>query len=119
MAREFSRNQRMGPLILRTLNELIRFDLNDPGLSGVSLTSIDLSHDLSIAKIYFSSIQFNDEIHIPAKGLARATGYLRKKLGASIKIRHVPELRFYHDDSIIKGMEISSLIDQANLAKKT
>jgi ribosome-binding factor A len=31
----------------------------------------------------------------------------------------VPELRFYHDDSIIKGMEISSLIDQANLAKKT
>jgi len=119
MAREFSRNQRMGPLILRTLNELIRFDLNDPGLSGVSLTSIDLSHDLSIAKIYFSSIQFNDEIHIPAKGLARATGYLRKKLGDSIKIRHVPELRFYHDDSIIKGMEISSLIDQANLAKKT
>ena len=83
------------------------------------MTSIDLSHDLSIAKIYFSSIQFNDEIHIPAKGLARATGYLRKKLGDSIKIRHVPELRFYHDDSIIKGMEISSLIDQANLAKKT
>ena len=116
MAREFSRSQRMGPLILRTLNEVIRSDLNDPGLS---LTSIDLSHDLSIAKIYFSSIQFNDEIHIPMEGLARASGYLRKKLGASIKIRHVPELRFFHDDSISKGIEISSLIDQANLSKKS
>ena len=118
MAREFSRSQRMGPLILRTLNEVIRSDLNDTGLSGVSLTSIDLSHDLSIAKIYFSSIQFNDEIHIPMEGLARASGYLRKKLGSSIKIRHVPELRFFHDDSISKGIEISSLIDQANLSKK-
>ncbi len=118
MAREFSRNQRMGSLILRTLNETLRFDLNDPALVGVALTSIDLSHDLSIAKIYFSSIELTDEVQESLKGLQRASSYLRRKLGASIKVRHVPELRFFHDDSISKGIEISNLIDQANNEKK-
>jgi len=46
--------------------------------------------------------------------LQRASGFLRGKLGSALKIRHVPELRFLHDDSIAHGIEISRLIDDAN-----
>ena len=62
MQREFSRNQRMSSLILRTLNKIIRIDVDDPSLHEITLTSIDLSHDLSIAKVYFSSLDLNGDI---------------------------------------------------------
>ena len=54
MQREFSRNQRMSSLILRTLNKIIRIDVDDPSLQEITLTAIDLSHDLSIAKVYLA-----------------------------------------------------------------
>ena len=68
MQREFSRNQRMSSLILRTLNKIIRIDVDDPSLHEITLTAIDLSHDLSIAKVYFSSLDLNGDIDIPKKG---------------------------------------------------
>jgi len=114
MKREFSRSQRMGSLILKTLNELLHFELNDPSLRGINLTSIDLSRDLSIAKIYFSSIQFDKDIHIQKDGLNRANSFLRRKLAASIKVRHVPELRFFYDDSVNRAIEITQMIEKAN-----
>ncbi len=47
------------------------------------------------------------------EGLQRATGFLRGRLGATIKIRHVPDLRFVHDDSAEQSVRISQLIDSA------
>jgi len=114
MPREFSRNQRLASQMLRTLNELVRFEGKDPRLGGVSLTSIDLSRDLSVARVYFSQMDPDASPDEAAEGLARAAGFLRSKLGASLKVRKVPELRFTHDDSIAKGAAISSLIDDAN-----
>ena len=47
------------------------------------------------------------------KGLSEQVAFLRGKLGREIKIRHVPELRFAHDDSAAEAQRISSLIDGA------
>jgi ribosome-binding factor A len=116
MPREFSRNQRLGAQVLRTLSELLRFEIKDPGLDGVSLTAVEMTRDLSIAKIYFSLLDPDDDLAPAQEGLQRASGFLRSKLGRALKIRHVPELRFLHDDSVAHGMEISRLIDSASNA---
>jgi len=113
MPREFSRNQRLGNQVLRTLNELVRFETKDPRLKLVSLTSVDLSRDLSVARVYFSMLDPNAEPQPVKDGLERASGFLRSRLGREIKIRHVPELRFAHDDSAAEAQRISSLIDDA------
>ena len=113
MPREFSRNQRLGSQMLRTLNELLRFETKDPGLAEVTLTAVDLSRDLGVARVYFSLLHPDDDPGPAAEGLKRAAGFLRSKLGASLMVRHVPELRFVHDDSIAHGAEISRLIDDA------
>ena len=114
MPREFSRNQRLGAQVLRTLSELLRFDVKDPSLNGVSLTIVEMTRDVSVAKVYFSLLNPNDDPKSALEGLQRASGFLRGKLGSAIKIRHVPELRFVHDDSVAHGIEISRLIDDAN-----
>jgi ribosome-binding factor A len=111
MTREFSRNQRLGNQLLRTLNELLRFETKDPRLEGVTLTSVDLTRDLSVAKVYFSTLQPDADPAPVQEGLERASGFLRGQLGKAIKVRHVPELRFMHDDSAAIGAQIDRLID--------
>jgi ribosome-binding factor A len=113
MPREFSRHQRLGNQVLRSLNELLRFETKDPRLEGVSLTAVDLSRDLSVARVYFSLLDPNGDPAPVQAGLDKAAGFLRGKLARAIKIRHVPELRFEHDDSAAEGQRISDLIDDA------
>jgi ribosome-binding factor A len=113
MPREFSRNQRLGNQLLRTLSEFLRTDVKDPRLDGVSLTAVDLSRDLSTARVYFSVLDPGRDIGPVTDGLASAAGFLRGRLGRAIKVRHVPELRFVHDDSAAKSAYMSRLIDTA------
>jgi ribosome-binding factor A len=113
MPREFSRNQRLGNQVLRTLSELLRFETKDPRLQDVSLTAVDLTRDLSVAKVYFSLMDPDADPARVAEGLEAASGFLRRKLGSAIKIRHVPELRFAHDDSAAEAVRIGRLIDVA------
>jgi len=99
--------------VLRTLNELVRFETKDPSLKMVSLSSLELSRDLSVARVYFSLLDPNGDPAPVQEGLERASGFLRSRLGREVKIRHVPELRFAHDDSAAEAQRISSLIDRA------
>ena len=113
MPREFSRNQRLGNQVLRTLNEVLRLESKDPRLEHVSLTAVELSKDLSVARVYFSMLHPDADPAPVLEGLERAGGFLRSRLGREIKIRHVPELRFIHDDSAAEGQRISDLIEHA------
>ena len=113
MPREYSRNQRLGTEVLRILSELLRFETKDPSLRNVSLTSVDLSRDLGVARVYFSLLDPEAGVEPVQEGLGRAAGFLRSKLGKSLQIRHVPELRFVHDDSAAEGSRMSQLIDRA------
>lgn len=118
MPREFSRNQRLGAQMLRSLSELLRFETKDPALSDVSLTAVDLSKDLGVARIYFSLLNPDDDPQPALDGLIRASGFLRSKLGSALTVRHMPELRFVHDDSIAHGAAMARLIADATGAKR-
>ena len=113
MPREFSRNQRLGNQLLRTLNELLQMETKDPRLQKVSLTEVELSRDLGVARVYFSMLDPDADPEPVMDGLRRAGGFLRSRLGREIKMRHVPELRFVHDNSAAEAQRISSLIDGA------
>ena len=113
MPREFSRHQRLGHQVQRTLAELLQFEVKDPRVRNVSLTSVDLSRDLSVARVYFSLLEPDANPAEALEGLERAAGFLRGKLGRAIKARHVPELRFVHDDSAAEAVRLTELIDRA------
>jgi ribosome-binding factor A len=113
MPREFSRSQRMGTQVLRTLSELLRSETKDPRLKGISLTSVELTRDLSVARVYFSLFNPDDKPEPVLEGLEKANGFLRTKLGRELLIRQVPQLRFVYDDSAKQAAYISDLIDKA------
>ena len=116
--REFPRNQRLGNQVLRTLNELLTIETKDPRLKMVSFNSVDLSRDLSVARIHFIMLDPDSDPLSVQEGLDRASGFLRGRLGRELKVRHVPELRFFHDNSAAEAQRISSLIDGALEPKK-
>ncbi|EIK53058.1 ribosome-binding factor A [Stutzerimonas stutzeri TS44] len=116
MAKEFSRTQRIGDQMQRELAQLIQREIKDPRLGLVTITGVDVSRDLSHAKI-FITLMGQDDDEEAVKGnlriLNEAAGFLRMQLGKAMKLRSVPQLHFNYDASIRRGVELSSLIERA------
>jgi len=113
VGREFSRSRRVGEQIQRELAELVQRELKDPRLGMVTISAVDVTKDLSVAKVYFTVLDPEHDVAQTKEGLTRAGGFLRRELAHRMKLRVVPELRFFYDSSIEQGSRLSALIDQA------
>ncbi len=93
------------------LAEMFR-ELKDPRISSLlSIVKVNVSGDLSYAKVYVSAIEGREATENSVKGLKSAAGYLRRELGSRLSLRKVPELQFVADDSIERSSQISKIID--------
>ena len=107
---------RINEEIQRELSALIR-TVKDPRVHGlVSITAVDTTSDLRYSKIYVSVLDKSDVSEV-VKGLKSASGYLRRELGAALKLRYTPELQFVEDDSIGKGAHILSMLRDETVVK--
>ena len=107
---------RINEEIQRELATLIR-TVKDPRVHGlVSITGVDTTSDLRYSKIYVSVLDKSDVSEV-VKGLKSAGGYLRRELGAALKLRYTPELQFVEDDSIGKGAHILSMLRDPEVVK--
>lgn len=95
----------------RNLAEIFR-ELKDPRISQLlSVVKVDVSGDLSYAKIYVSAIEGETETAESVKGLKSAAGFIKRELSAKMKLRKMPELTFIADNSIAHGAEIARIIE--------
>lgn len=132
-----ARAQRVADQIQREIAVLIQTEVNDPRIGMVSVTAVEVSRDLSYAKIYVTVLNsLSDggavnsstlsapgqldklEIDENLKALNNATGFLRSLLAKRLILRSVPKLRFYYDGSVERGRHLSELIDQAIAADR-
>ncbi len=110
MKRGQGRPQRLGDLIQREVSELIRLEVRDPRVGMITITSVDVSPDMSHAKIFFTVLE-KDKLPETLEGLGRSAGFLRSQLARRIKVYTTPELRFEYDESVERGDRLSRLID--------
>jgi ribosome-binding factor A len=110
------RPQRLGDLIQRELSDLIRLELRDPRVAMLTITSVDVSPDMSHAKVIFTMLE-KDKLEDTLHGLKRSAGFLRSQLARRITMYSTPELRFEYDESVERGDRISRLIDSAKPRK--
>ncbi len=94
------------------LSELLR-EVKDPRVSKMlSIVKLDVTGDMSYATVYVSAIEGSDKTAESVKALNKsAAGYIRRELGARLKLRKVPELRFVADNSIENSAHISKIIE--------
>ena len=107
------RPRRIGDQIQRELAELLRQQVKDPRIGMVTVTAVDVSPDLSHAKIFVTHLGGTEQAQAVVAALQHTAGYLRTELSHRLKLYSVPELRFYYDDSIESGLRLSQLIDDA------
>lgn len=113
MAKEFSRSRRVGEQLQRELAELVQRDLKDPRLGMVTISAVEVSRDLTVAKVFFTVLNLGHDANKTLKGLQSAVGFLRRELARRMQLRVVPELRFQFDSSVENGAHLSALIDRA------
>ncbi|MEG3115716.1 30S ribosome-binding factor RbfA [Salinicola sp. 4072] len=113
--REFKRTDRVADQLQQELAVLIQREIKDPRLGMVTVSSVTVSRDLGYADIYVTLLGENDPARVKENlaVLKRAAGFLRSQIARRIKLRHVPELRFHYDESVVRGHKLSALIDEA------
>lgn len=94
------------------LSTLIQRDLRDPELGFVTLTAVRLSGDRSLAKVYYTVLGDQEQNDKTRKALGRAAGFLRTQLAQRLKMRRVPELRFFPDSTLEEGNKMEALFEQ-------
>jgi len=111
------RPKKVADLIQRELSELIRLEVRDPRVGMLTITSVDVSPDLSHAKVFVTLLE-KSKVEDTLQGLQRAAGFLRSQLAHRMKLYTTPELRFVYDESVERGDHLSRLIDSAVRPKR-
>lgn len=108
-----ARTLRVASQLQRALNDLLHGDVKDPRLRGVSVTEVQVSGDIRVARVFFSTLDPDADPEPVLKSLERASGYLRSRVAGLLRLRHTPELRFSLDEGSKRGLELTRLIDAA------
>ena len=108
-----NRTRRIAEEIRKIVSTMLINGIKDPRINSlVSVTDVEVTSDLSYAYIYVSILGGDEESTL--QGLRNAESYIRREIGKSIKIRHIPQIIFKVDDSLIKGMYMDSLIKKVS-----
>ena len=101
-------------MVNRHLAVILRNDVNDPRVSNLTITDVEVTKDLRQAKVFVTSMLDDaDDIQNVMDALEKANGFLRRNLARVIDMRHCPNLLFAYDSSISDGARMSALIDKA------
>ena len=91
MPRDFPRSRRVEDQIQRILSDVLRSQARDPRLAQVIITAVKVSRDLSVARVFVTSLDLERSGDELLDSLGRAAGFLRSALAAELTVRQVPE----------------------------
>jgi ribosome-binding factor A len=103
---------RINEQIKKELSHILQHEIKDPRIGFVTVTAVETSGDLQLAKVYVSVFGSTKEKQETLAGLEKAKGYLRSEIGRRIQIRHIPELHFTIDNTLEHSEHIDRLLDQ-------
>ena len=112
MAKTFNRSSRVGHELQKEIAIILQREIKDPRLGMVTVSGVDISRDLSYAKIFVTFLN-DDDPHVIEQGLKvlnDAKGYIRSLIGKAMRLRIIPEIKFFYDESLVKGMQMSNLV---------
>ena len=105
------RNERVRKTLIKEIADIVQKELRLNSM--VSITDVEVSHDNSFAKVFFSVLAPNDEEKAKtAQALIDSTSKIRYEIGKRVRLRLTPELKFCLDESLERGTKITDLINK-------
>jgi len=105
-----NRPERVGEAIRDELSQLLARDVHDPGVGFITLTMVKVAPDLQLARVYYTTMGDEKARRETAKALGRATPFLRRQVAQRLRLRRVPELQFFYDESIARHDRIEQIL---------
>lgn len=119
MAKEFGRSARVSSQLQKELAVILQRELNGKRLGFVTVNEVETSKDLAVAKVYVTVLNADEQAKKQSLNyLTEATPFIRSELGKRMRLRNVPELRFYYDESFETGMRVAELLSDLDDKKK-
>ncbi|KUJ00404.1 30S ribosome-binding factor RbfA [Vibrio sp. MEBiC08052] len=114
MAKDFSRTQRVSQQLQKELAMILQREVRDSRLGMVTISEVKVSRDLAYAKVYVSFLCVGEQTpETCLKALKEHESHIRMMLGKRIRLRLTPEVRFVYDDTLVEGIRMSNLVNQA------
>lgn len=113
-----TRSQRVAERVRTELITLLLRSVRDPGVTAATITRVSMTSDLQLARIYYT-VATNKKRQPTARALRRAHPYIRRELGQRLQLRHVPEIRFFYDESAEQEERIGRIFDEIEEIRKT
>jgi ribosome-binding factor A len=113
----YQRSHRIGDQIQKEISGLLAKGLKDPRIGFVTITSVDVTPDLHLARVYYTVMGDTKARSQTEKGLEKATPFIRRELGRKMRIRYIPDLLFVYDSTLDYSDHINRLLKEADLGK--
>src|SRR5207302_8021421 len=107
-----SRPDRVADQIRSELADLLAREVHDPGVGFVTLTRVQVSADIQQARVFYTTLGDEPSRRNSGRALERAAPFLRRQIGALLRLKRVPELKFLYDDSIAGQDRIEQLLNE-------
>jgi len=106
------RPSRVGEQIREDLTELLAREVHDPGIGFLTITRVQVTSDLQSARVYFTTLGDAQARQQSSRALERATPFLRRQLGRRLRLRRIPELHFFFDESIERLDRVERILQE-------
>ena len=106
------RTERLAELIRAEASDILARQVHDPGVGFITLTRVQLTADLQIARLYYTRMGDAAARKVTERALGRVTPFLRRQLGQRLQLRRVPELQFVFDQSIAHQARVEELLQE-------
>jgi ribosome-binding factor A len=113
-----SRPDRVADLLRSELAMLIAREVHDPGIGFVTLTRVQVTPDLQLARVHYTALGDEKTRRNSERALERAAPFLRRQIGSRLRLKRVPELKFVYDESIAGQDRIEQLLNELHAAPK-
>jgi ribosome-binding factor A len=105
-----SRPTRVADQIRVDISDLLARQVHDPGIGFITVTHVKVTPDLQQARVYYTTLGDEKARRETERALQRASAFLRRQLGSRLRLRRVPELQFFFDESIERQDRIERIL---------
>ena len=106
------RMRRVDEAVREVLSDVLAHEVKDPRVGFVTVTDVKTSPDLSHARVYVSVLGDAEAVTASLEGLRSAHGFLQGRIGSELRLKHMPTLTFFHDDTAERAQRLERLMDE-------
>jgi ribosome-binding factor A len=104
------RMRRVNEAVREVLSAAITTELKDPRVGFVTVTAVETSPDLRHARVFVSVLGNPGERRRSLKAMDSARGFLQRRVGSELRMKHTPQIQFVYDETPERGMRINELL---------